>query len=264
MANQCYRAVPFLAVVAIAIACGSAPSIATAQDNPNPGGRRPAASRYLPRSAVPGLRERPKYEVSLLPANSIKVTVHYPDAYGYRHAAGPFDPGPNSCDAFSVSIVPAVAPPNQPVGIHVEPAMRRASGLYWCEYSAQDLPLDVPIDVSVALSDGRALPTGAWMGGIEPQPPPGQRRIIGGETSTVVLNSAAPRAALVFWMDYAAQPPQMQRLRQPLQQPLPRIGAPVPEPEFRRSRRALPVQENTSQQPVQEDSSDQPTLPRLP
>ncbi len=138
--------------------------------------------------------------------------------------------------------------------------MRRASGLYWCEYTAQDLPLDVPIDVSVALSDERALPTEAWMGGIEPQPPSGQRRVIGGDASTVVLNSAAPRAELVFWMDYAAQPAQWQRLRQPL----PRIGPPVPEPEFKRSRRATPVLDNTPEPPVQENSSGQPTAPRTP
>lgn len=264
MANQCYRAENFLAAVAIAMACGIAPSIATAQDNPDPGGRRPEMSRYPPRSAVSGLSQSSRYAAFQRPADSIKVTVHYPDAYGYRHAAGLFDPGPNSCDAFRVSITPAGAPPNQPVGIHVEPVMRRASGLYWCEYSAQDLPLDVPIDVSVALGDERALPTEAWMGGIEPQPPSGQRRVIGGDARTVVLNNSTPRAALVFWMDYAAQPAQMQRLRQPLRKPQPRIGPPVPEPEFRQFRRAPRVQKNAPEQTVQEDSSDQPMQPRAP
>lgn len=260
MSKQRNRAALFLAVVAMV--CARAPPPATAQDNPNPSGRAPAASRYLSRSAVPGLRGRPRYEQSLQPANSIQVTVHYPDAYGYRHLSGLFDAAPNSCDAFSVSIVPADANPNQPTGIHVAPAMRRANGLYWCDYSAQDLPTDVPIDVRVALSDERTLPTEAWMGGIEPQPPTGQRRIIGGEERTVVLNAAAPRAALVFWMDYAAQSPQFQRSRQPLQRPLQRVGPPIPDPEFKPIHRDLPAQKNTAQRPVPEGSLAQSMQPR--
>ncbi len=241
---------------AIAMACGTALPVATAQDNPNPGGRRPEASRYAPRSAVPSLRERPRYDLQPS-ANSIHVTMHYPDAYGYRHAAGLFDAGPNSCDAFSVSILPAVAPPDQPIGIHIEPAMRRASGLYWCDYTASDLPLDVPIDVRVSLGDEPTLRTEAWIGGIEPQPPAGQRRVIGGDAKTVVLSNSAPSATLVFWMDYAAQPAQLQRLRQPLRQPLPQIGPPVPEPEFKQFHRAPSVDGNTLDQPAQENQENQ-------
>lgn len=265
MGNHRFRAETFLAAIAVATACGMSPTITSAQDKPaGSDDGRPPGVRYGPRSAVPSLSQRSRYTALRRPANSIHVTVHYPDTYGYRHAAGLFDSAPNSCDAFSVSIVPAVAPPNQPVGIHVEPAMRRASGLYWCEYSAEDLPLDVPIDVRVKLGDAPTLATEAWMGGIEPQPPAGQRRVIGGDARTVVLHSSAPGAEFVFWMDYAAQPAQLQRLRQPLQHPLPRIGPPVPEPETRHFRRALPVQENTSQRPGQEDSSDHTMQPRTP
>lgn len=233
MSNHRYHGQNSLAAIAMAIGCVIAMPIATAQDNPNPGARRPPASRYAPLSTVPGVRLRAGYDVSLLPANSIHVTVHYPDAYGYLHAAGLFDAGPNSCDAFSVSIVPEVASPNEPVGIHVEPAMRRASGLYWCEYFAQDLPRDVPIDVRVALSDEQNISTEAWMGGIESQPPTGQRRVIGGDARTVILDNSTPGAALVFWMDYATQPTHLQRLQPPLR----RVGTPVPQPLFNRSRR---------------------------
>lgn len=237
MANHHFRARAF-AAVATAIAYGIAPSVLSAQDKP-PGtdDRRPPGVRYESRSAVPSFSQRTRDVALQRPANSIRVTVHYPDAYGYRHAAGLFDSAPNSCDAFSVTIVPAVASPDQPIGIHTSPVMRRASGLYWCDYSAEDLPPDVPIDVRVTLGDEPTLPTEAWMGGIEPQPPAGQRRIIGGDARTVVLHTSSSGAEFVFWMDYATQPAQLQRLRQSL----PRIGPPVPEPETKHVRRDLPI-----------------------
>ncbi len=261
MTNDRFRAEIFLAAFAIAIACGIAPSIAKAQDKPSGSDDgRTHVMRYGSRAAVPSLSQRSRYTELQPSANSIHVTVHYPDAYGYRHAAGLFDAGPNSCDAFSVSVVPTVASPDQPVGIHIEPAMRRASGLYWCDYTASDLPLDVPIDVSVSLGDEPMLRTEAWIGGIEPQPPAGQRRIIGGNAKTIVLSNAAPRAEVVFWMDYAAQPAQLQRLRQPVK----RVGPPVPDSRFKQSDDDLPTPENMPEQQIPESGSDQPIHTRAP
>lgn len=257
MTNCRFRAEIVLAAIAIAIV-GIAPSIVSAQDKP-PGsddGRTPLRG-YGSRAAVPSLSQRSRYSALQTSANSIHVTVHYPDAYGYRHVTGLFDSAPNSCDAFRVSIMPAVTSMDQPIRIDNASSMRRDSGLYWCDYTASDLPLDVPIDVRVSLADEPTLSTEAWIGGIEPQPPAGQRRVIGGDAKTVVLNNSTPSATLVFWMDYAAQPAQLQRLRQPLLPSLPQIGPPVPEPEFKQLHRAHSVDGNTLEQPVQENKENQ-------
>ncbi len=141
------------------------------------------------------------------PDGSIRIQVRYPTAYGYRDAAGLFDPGPNSCAAFYISASPtADLRPRGPTRIDTQPAMRNASGMYTCEYLIHDQPIGTAVLVSVAMSDQRAAGSETWLGGSNAQPTSGHRRAIADGTREVLLTSERPSAALQFEMIYAGAP----------------------------------------------------------
>lgn len=169
-----------LLAAALAIAGGATSLALSAQDKP-PGtdvGRRPQASRYSRSSEVTSVRARPGFTELLQPSHSVRVNVHYPETYGYVTSAGAFGgSGPFSCDAFSVSVVSTVIPTHM-MRFDNATVMHLSAGEYICQYTQEDLLLNVPIDVHVAMADSSALQTEAWLGGSESKPPQGQHRAI--------------------------------------------------------------------------------------
>ena len=138
------------------------------------------------------------------PANSIRVEVSYPIAYGYQSTAGDFAPEPNSCGAFYVSAVPATRTRMRRLQrIDTQPHMRSSDGMYVCEYLIRDQPLNQPIAVRVAMADPRAAGSDAWRDGDESRPAAGQRRMITDGEREVVLTADEARTSLRFEMAYS-------------------------------------------------------------
>lgn len=160
---------------------------------------------------VPGaedqLRRRVFSTVSLQPDNTIRVRVRYRREYGYRGDTSAFGYiGPTSCDAFSVFAALGSGRPPNPVRISTDSKMEDAGGYYVCSYLVSDLPLNQAITINTSMSSNRGLPTEVWKGGSNPQPPPGQERLIQNGIQNVTLTNSTPRAALVFEMVYAPIP----------------------------------------------------------
>lgn len=149
------------------------------------------------------------------PPNSIRVEIRYSKEYGYKSDSGftlsrfPREVAglpPQSFDAFAVFANPyGSRRPERPIPITRNSKMIEAGGYYVCEYLISELPLAQAITVSVRLAN-RDSPTEMWKGGSQPQPPPGQRRIILEPTRTVTLTRSRSRATLAFEMVYAPPP----------------------------------------------------------
>lgn len=144
------------------------------------------------------------YADAVQPANSIKVSIRYRKEYGYSDTASLFVKGPTSCSAFSIS-----AKPTSPVeleylvGIENASRMTESNGQYVCDLYVKYLPLNREFQVRADVDNSPARLTGAWMGGSEPQPPPGYTRLIRNGIRNVTLTASAPRAVLVFEMVYS-------------------------------------------------------------
>ena len=139
-----------------------------------------------------------------MPEKSIMVRVRYKKAYGYKGDTNAFgNIGPTSCSAFSVSsaLQGDAGRQRRPRPINTDSRMAEVGDFYLCTYIISDIPLDQPITVNVALLDNDL--EGAWMGGVSPQPPAGQQRIVVDATRTAVLNAVQPRARLSYEMVYA-------------------------------------------------------------
>ena len=171
-----------------------------------------ATNAYSAAQLQSQVRQGPSYRELSQPENTIRVEVRYPTAYGYKNAAGVFDPAPNSCDAFSVKAAPVTA--GRPrenrqlemIQIAKQARMRDSNGVYVCEYLISYLLLDQPINVRVGVGSPREPSTEAWMGGSEAQPAQGQRRAIADDSRTVLLTANQPRASLTFDMTYSGEP----------------------------------------------------------
>lgn len=149
------------------------------------------------------------------PPNSIRIAVRYKKEYGYQSEHGVFDPGPNSCGAFSVSVTPDTNDRRRdPIRITIEPKMRDTGGFYICDYLAEDLPLTEPIRVSVGMADSRTALVESWKGGAESTPPRGYRRTIPNGTTYLTLTESSSRASQVYEMIYDLPP-----LKGPIRQP---------------------------------------------
>ena len=143
----------------------------------------------------------------LQPEHSIHVAVRYPQAYGYKDAAGPGASRPDSCSAFFLSLRPiSGARPMAPIRIDTQPRMTLANGLYGCHYLMTDVPFDQAFTLRVQMADQRAAGSAVWLGGSQPQPPPGQRREIRDGVREVVLSATRPSASLDFVMIYSGAP----------------------------------------------------------
>jgi hypothetical protein len=139
------------------------------------------------------------------PLNSIRVEVRYRKDYGYKYDPGVVAGagGPTSCPAFAVLARPS-KPVRQekPTPIATDPRMSDGGGYYHCYFLVSELPRNVPILVRAGMSNARQMPTEAWKGGNQAQPPPGQQRVIANDTRNVILSDGEPRAYLVFEMVY--------------------------------------------------------------
>ena len=148
------------------------------------------------------------YADVLQPENTIKVRVRYRKAYGYRGDTSAFGYiGPTSCDAFSVFATLGEGRPRNPYRISSDSKMEDVGGYYVCTYLVSDLPLNQTITINVSVSSNSNLPTEAWKGGSQAQPPPGQQRMIWNGIQKVMMTQAQPRATVVFEMVYAPPPP---------------------------------------------------------
>jgi hypothetical protein len=150
-----------------------------------------------------GMRRTPQ------PPNSIRVEIRYNKEYGYKDNSSAFGrTGPQSFDAFAVDANPyGSRRPEKLIPITINSRMIEVGGYYVCDYLISELPLDQAITVSVSLAN-RYAPTERWHGGSQPQPPPGQQRLILEPTRSVTLTRRKSRATLVFEMVYAPQPAQ--------------------------------------------------------
>ena len=145
------------------------------------------------------------------PENSIRIEVRYPIAYGYQEAnsQGAFgDLGPGSCNAFAFDYLVAPQDPEVHglIGLESGNRMRNSNGLYVCEYTITNLPLDEPITVRVGMSGQRTSASDVWLGGSQPRPGRQQRRAIVDGERHVVLTAHQPRARLRFEMIYDGSP----------------------------------------------------------
>ncbi len=169
---------------------------AVAQPGTSPGIRR-----------IPPDKSRMEEGPKLQPPNTIRVAARYKQEYGYKSERGVFDPGPNSCSAFTVAArLDTEDRQRNPILITTEPKMRNSAGFYICDYLVADLPLNEPIRLSVGLADSRIIPFEAWQGGTQPQPPQGYRRVIPDGTILVTLTEREPRASFIFEMIYDLPP----------------------------------------------------------
>jgi hypothetical protein len=181
-----------LLILLVSVFVGSA----AAQGGESPGRRR-----------LPPGRTQIEIGPKLQPPNTIKVAVRYKKEYGYKSERGLFDPGPNSCGAFTITAgLDAADRQRNPILIATEPKMRDSAGFYICDYLVSDLPLNESIRLFVGLADSRILPFEAWQGGTQPQPPRGYRRVIPDGTIFVTLTEREPRASFIFEMIYDLPP----------------------------------------------------------
>jgi hypothetical protein len=145
------------------------------------------------------------------PENTIKVSVRYRTELGYEGDTNAFgNVGPTSCSAFSVSVAvgDGSTRPENLIRISSDSKMDEAGGYYQCNYLVSEIPLNQPIRVSVSVSGINQF--GAWKGGSQAQPPPGQQRTIiivsGRDGGPLMLTATQPRARQLFEMVYTSQP----------------------------------------------------------
>jgi hypothetical protein len=169
-------------------------------------GRSPAPGDFSETRATELSDSAASRKLALRDADSIRVEIHYPVAYGYKNAHGLFDPGPNSCDVFQVSAVTAGANRDarqpEPIRVAVQPRMRSSNDEYICDYLISDLPENQPITVQARVGGARETSTEAWLGGSQPQPAPGESRIIDDGSRSVTLTASTASARLAFNMQY--------------------------------------------------------------
>lgn len=177
----------------------------------------------------------PDNRISRLPG--ISVQTRWKKDYGlpYNNRSGSTAAYPSPCDSVvfvyrSKTMVPD-RNPNQAgrvswrdVGAwtYANPTINAAEDgeYYVCRYSISDLPLDRTISIEADINPSFLPPayngfdksvrlTAPWVGGSQPQPPPGYQRVLIGNRQ-VTLTEKQPRATVDFELAYRplATPPE--------------------------------------------------------
>ena len=169
----------------------------------------------------------PNSRISRLPG--ISVQTRWKKDYGlpYNNHSGSVAAYPSPCDAvvfvYRSKIIVPDRNPNQAdgaswrdVGVwtYTNPTIKpiEEGDYYACRYSISDLPVDRTISIEADINPSFLPPayngfdrsvrfTAPWIGGSQPQPPPGyQRELIGGRQ--VTISAAQPHANLDFELVY--------------------------------------------------------------
>lgn len=158
----------------------------------------------------------------LLVANSITGKIRWKIEYGLPSIDGGRTPDKaTNCTAIRVQATVQEGAPGTfgkavNVGyIELQNEPTEENGYNVCGYSITDRNGDLPRNRSIAVSAflgpyanpdlNRALTTGTWYGGSEPQPPPGYQRVVDGGRG-VTLTDSVPRATLDFEVVYKPVP----------------------------------------------------------
>jgi hypothetical protein len=153
--------------------------------------------------------------------NGIYGVIKWKRAYGFPSTDGGLTPNKAlNCTAFRVLVTTQEGAPGTfgqatAVGywtVQNEPS--EENGYYVCKYSVTDrnpMPRNKPISVTAILGPfasaqlNQALTTGKWYDATDPQPPPGNQRVVIGGRS-VTLTDANARATVDFEMVYRPLP----------------------------------------------------------
>ncbi len=180
-----------------------------AQEPAGAPGRPASGERRRPRTEAAVTYDRAAAaEATTQPLNSVRVLIRYKKEYGYKSESGAFGgTGPTSCAAFSVlAATTAATRPGRRITYTSNEQMTEQHGYYFCEFLASELPVDQEIRINANLVDGREVPTEAWRGGEQSQPPAGWWRTIDEGSRTITLSAAQPRATMAFEMVYKPKP----------------------------------------------------------